>query len=167
MCAECHSTGVRKNYDAVKDRFATTWAEIIVGCEACQGSNHVAWARDKQNYADGFQAAWTDKPDAEKLLTEIAANTHAPAVARASALTELASRLSPSNLDLARTGLSDPDPMVRIGALDMLENVSRPDAPATGYSSTLGESRLASECVVGPGGIEPPTSRLWTACRDP
>ncbi len=25
MCAECHSTGVRKNYDAAKDRFATTW----------------------------------------------------------------------------------------------------------------------------------------------
>ena len=25
MCAECHSTGVRKNYDAAKDRFATTF----------------------------------------------------------------------------------------------------------------------------------------------
>ncbi len=48
MCAECHSTGVRKNYDAANDRFATTWAEISVGCEAChgQGSRHVAWARD-------------------------------------------------------------------------------------------------------------------------
>ena len=50
MCAECHSTGVRKNYDAASDRFATTWAEISVGCEAChgQGSRHVAWARDQQ-----------------------------------------------------------------------------------------------------------------------
>ena len=48
MCAECHSTGVRKNYDAANDRFATTLAEISVGCEAChgQGSRHVAWARD-------------------------------------------------------------------------------------------------------------------------
>ena len=46
MCAECHSTGVRKNYDAAKDSFATTWAEISVGCETChgQGSAHVAWA---------------------------------------------------------------------------------------------------------------------------
>ena len=34
MCAECHSTGVRKNYDATSDRFATTWAEIDVGCES-------------------------------------------------------------------------------------------------------------------------------------
>src|SRR5262249_45783033 len=47
MCAECHSTGVRKNYDADHDRFATTWAEISVGCETChgKGSGHVAWAR--------------------------------------------------------------------------------------------------------------------------
>ena len=37
MCAECHSTGLRKNYDAKTDRFATTWAEISVGCEACHG----------------------------------------------------------------------------------------------------------------------------------
>jgi predicted CXXCH cytochrome family protein len=46
MCAECHSTGVRKNYDAAKDRFATSFSEISVGCEAChgQGSRHVDWA---------------------------------------------------------------------------------------------------------------------------
>ena len=36
-CAECHSTGVRKNYDGASDRFATSWAEISVGCEACHG----------------------------------------------------------------------------------------------------------------------------------
>lgn len=52
MCAECHSTGLRKNYDAVKDRFATTWAEISVGCESChgQGSHHAAWARDRRSW---------------------------------------------------------------------------------------------------------------------
>jgi Flp pilus assembly protein TadD len=52
MCAECHSTGVRKNYDAAKDSFATTWAEISVGCETChgQGSRHVAWVREQQSW---------------------------------------------------------------------------------------------------------------------
>src|SRR5215472_2312500 len=52
MCAECHSTGVRKNYDAANDRFATSFAEISVGCEAChgQGSRHVAWARSRQSW---------------------------------------------------------------------------------------------------------------------
>jgi Flp pilus assembly protein TadD len=53
MCSECHSTGVRKNYDAANDRFATTFAEISVGCEAChgQGSRHVGWARDKSSWS--------------------------------------------------------------------------------------------------------------------
>ncbi len=52
MCAECHSTGVRKNYDAANDRFATSFAEISVGCEAChgQGSRHAAWARARQSW---------------------------------------------------------------------------------------------------------------------
>jgi Flp pilus assembly protein TadD len=52
MCAECHSTGLRKNYDAKTDRFATTWAEISVGCETChgQGSRHVVWAREQRSW---------------------------------------------------------------------------------------------------------------------
>ena len=47
MCAECHSTGLDKGYDAVTDRYATTWSEIDVSCEACHGpaSQHVEWAR--------------------------------------------------------------------------------------------------------------------------
>jgi tetratricopeptide (TPR) repeat protein len=57
------------------------------------------------------------------LLAAVAADRSAPAIARATALTELASRVSPGNIDLARAGLTDPDPMVRIGALDVLENV--------------------------------------------
>jgi tetratricopeptide (TPR) repeat protein len=46
MCADCHSTNVRKNYDSAADRYATTWSEINVACEACHGpgSRHVAWA---------------------------------------------------------------------------------------------------------------------------
>jgi predicted CXXCH cytochrome family protein len=46
MCADCHSTGLRKNYDRATDRFQTTWAEISVGCEACHGpgSLHMKWA---------------------------------------------------------------------------------------------------------------------------
>jgi predicted CXXCH cytochrome family protein len=46
MCADCHSTDVRKRYDAAKDSFDTRFAEISVGCEACHGpgSRHVAWA---------------------------------------------------------------------------------------------------------------------------
>ena len=46
MCADCHSTNVRKAYNAERDRFQTTWSEIDVGCEACHGpgARHVEWA---------------------------------------------------------------------------------------------------------------------------
>ena len=46
MCADCHSTNLRKGYDGANDRFRTTWSEMSVGCEACHGpgSPHVQWA---------------------------------------------------------------------------------------------------------------------------
>ncbi len=46
MCAECHSTNLKKNYDLDSNAYATTWSEINVGCEACHGpgSWHVEWA---------------------------------------------------------------------------------------------------------------------------
>ncbi|HIA48663.1 MAG TPA: hypothetical protein EYN96_12030, partial [Candidatus Hydrogenedentes bacterium] len=46
MCAECHSTDLKKEYDFASDTFATTWSEIDVSCEACHGSGaqHVEWA---------------------------------------------------------------------------------------------------------------------------
>jgi tetratricopeptide (TPR) repeat protein len=46
MCAECHSTNLKKNYDLQNDAYQTTWSEIDVSCEACHGpaSRHVAWA---------------------------------------------------------------------------------------------------------------------------
>jgi predicted CXXCH cytochrome family protein len=52
MCSECHSTGVRKNYDAARDLFATSFAEISVGCEACHGtgSGHVGWAQKRTRW---------------------------------------------------------------------------------------------------------------------
>lgn len=45
MCAECHSTNVRKGYSAASNSYATTWSEIDVSCEACHGpgSRHAAW----------------------------------------------------------------------------------------------------------------------------
>ncbi|MDB6073127.1 MAG: hypothetical protein JWO89_767, partial [Verrucomicrobiaceae bacterium] len=37
MCASCHNTRVRKNYDAKADNFHTTMAQMTVSCEACHG----------------------------------------------------------------------------------------------------------------------------------
>ncbi len=46
QCAACHSTNLRKNYDAAANHYATTWSEIDVACEACHGpgARHLAWA---------------------------------------------------------------------------------------------------------------------------
>ena len=47
MCAECHSTNLKKNFNQEQNIFETTWAEIDVACEACHGpgKEHVAWAQ--------------------------------------------------------------------------------------------------------------------------
>jgi tetratricopeptide (TPR) repeat protein len=46
MCADCHSTNVRKSWSDDAQRYATTFAEVSVSCEACHGpgSRHVSWA---------------------------------------------------------------------------------------------------------------------------
>jgi predicted CXXCH cytochrome family protein len=52
VCADCHSTNLRRNYDAKADRYATTWSDLSVACEACHGpgSNHVAWAERRPGW---------------------------------------------------------------------------------------------------------------------
>ena len=46
MCAECHSTGLIKNYEMATNEYQTSWFEIDVGCESCHGpgSGHAAWS---------------------------------------------------------------------------------------------------------------------------
>ena len=43
MCADCHSTNLKKNYNAEKDTYNTTYSAINVSCEAChgEGESHV------------------------------------------------------------------------------------------------------------------------------
>ena len=50
MCAECHSTNLKKNYFVEKDSFHTTYSSINVSCESCHGpgAKHVKWADTDQ-----------------------------------------------------------------------------------------------------------------------
>ena len=61
QCAECHSTNLRKGYDAASNTYKTTFNEINVACEACHGpgSRHTEWAK---------QAGSTYSPDGDKGL---------------------------------------------------------------------------------------------------
>jgi len=47
MCADCHSTDLKKNYDPQTQTYRTTWDVINVSCQSCHGpgSAHVVWAR--------------------------------------------------------------------------------------------------------------------------
>jgi predicted CXXCH cytochrome family protein len=104
-------------------------------CNDCHSDKDPQWAaaavenwfgpdrKGFQTYGAAFHASRTDQAEATALLAIVAGDSNAPAVARATALAELAPRISPANIGVARRALSDPDPMVRIGALDMLENV--------------------------------------------
>ncbi len=49
MCAECHSTNLKKNYDPEAERYRTSWSQVNVSCESCHGpgSGHLAWAQGK------------------------------------------------------------------------------------------------------------------------
>jgi Flp pilus assembly protein TadD len=116
-------------------------------CNACHADKSPEWAASAierwhgpnrkgfQTFAAALHAAWTGKADAARLLAQVAADRGTPAIARASALAELGARLTPSTITLIRTSLSDPDPMVRIGALDALEGV--PEAQRWPLASAL------------------------------
>ncbi|MBI4662050.1 MAG: ammonia-forming cytochrome c nitrite reductase subunit c552 [Verrucomicrobia bacterium] len=55
MCASCHNTRLRKNYDSARDHYSTAMAEQGVGCETCHGpmADHVAWQRPRPQPAVG------------------------------------------------------------------------------------------------------------------
>jgi len=102
-------------------------------CTACHADKSPQWAADAikswggpgnpgfQHYAQAFHEAWSERADGGKLLTAAASDHESPAFARAGALSALSSYLSAENVGVAKANLDDPDPMVRIGALDMLE----------------------------------------------
>jgi tetratricopeptide (TPR) repeat protein len=48
MCAACHNTRLRKNYEPQTNSYHTTMAEQSVGCEACHGpmKAHVEWQKN-------------------------------------------------------------------------------------------------------------------------
>ena len=55
MCADCHTTNLKKGYDKDQQSYNTTWSAIDVGCEACHGpgEKHIA-AIKNINYQVGI-----------------------------------------------------------------------------------------------------------------
>jgi len=66
MCADCHSTAVRKSWSAQTGTYATRFAEVSVSCEACHGpgAQHVAWASgssDRRPASHGLSIALDER----------------------------------------------------------------------------------------------------------
>ena len=104
-------------------------------CNDCHGDKPPQWAAaaveqwfgpDRKGFqtygAASMLRARIRRMPPHSLLSSLRMPMRRPLRARAR-LTSLASRVSPANIGVARTALADADPMVRIGALDMLENV--------------------------------------------
>lgn len=56
MCADCHSTNVKKNYDTNAKTYNTTYDVINVSCESCHGpaSKHLQWTKTDKKSENGF-----------------------------------------------------------------------------------------------------------------
>lgn len=54
MCADCHSTHLKKNYNIEDKTYNTQWDQINVSCEACHGpaSEHIARAKAAAEKSD-------------------------------------------------------------------------------------------------------------------
>ncbi len=82
MCAECHSTNLRKNFDPASKSFSTTWSDIDVNCEACHGpgSRHIEWARLPEmarSYDDNMDLVVKTSGISSRQLVEQCAPCHA------------------------------------------------------------------------------------------
>jgi predicted CXXCH cytochrome family protein len=49
MCADCHTTDFKTNFNVKSDIFNSSWKIANVSCESCHGpaSNHIEWTQDK------------------------------------------------------------------------------------------------------------------------
>ncbi len=81
MCASCHNTRLRKNYEIETDSYRTTMAEMTVSCESCHGpkKEHVIW---QTQYAGTGKKEVLIKPTRDQTI-----ETCAPCHARRSELT--------------------------------------------------------------------------------
>ncbi|WP_404812594.1 multiheme c-type cytochrome [Capnocytophaga canimorsus] len=59
MCASCHSTHLKKNYNPTDDTYQTTYTHLTVSCESCHGNTqkHLQAVKDK-NYVKGSDSLW-------------------------------------------------------------------------------------------------------------
>lgn len=140
-CVDCHMPG--KLYMGVDFRrdhsFRVPRPDLSAklgtpdACTGCHQDKSADWAADSvrqwlgrnagglQNFAVPLYAARTATVDAEAALVALLDDDNQPAIARGTAAAELAQWMSQETLSTLYVTLRDPDPLVRLGALEALE----------------------------------------------
>ena len=104
-------------------------------CNACHADKTAQWAADKvkgwfghqakgyQIYAEALHAARAGTPDASARLTALVQDNSQPAIARATAISEVAANLTPELLPVLTQALQDADPLLRSAALEAMQQL--------------------------------------------
>ena len=79
MCADCHSTNLRKKFDDSSQTFSTAYSEINVACESCHGPGrkHVEMARANEGWDGLTHFGLTDVNSSNVAQIESCAKCHA------------------------------------------------------------------------------------------
>ena len=140
-CVSCHMpTRTYMRIDVRRDhslRVPRPDLSVALGtpnaCGACHAARGDAWAADtvarwrgdgpppRAHFGSALDAARRDLPGASAALAELASDVSQPAIARATALHELATHPAREVLPSIQAGLGDADPLVRMAALEALE----------------------------------------------
>jgi tetratricopeptide (TPR) repeat protein len=101
-------------------------------CNACHAGKSVRWAEelmikwygrkdaDTLHYARVLHAGRTGTPDAPDLLVQLAGDSNAPVIVRATALSMLQRYPGAGSADAVRRALIDGEPLLRLGAVQAL-----------------------------------------------
>lgn len=142
-CVDCHMPA--RTYMSVDTRrdhsFRIPRPDLSVklgtpnACTVCHADKSAQWAADTarkwyghdpkgyQDYAEALHAARTGGADAKDRLLTLLQDKTQPAIARATAISELGAWLSPDLLPVLTDALQDSEPLLRSAALQILEQV--------------------------------------------
>jgi Tfp pilus assembly protein PilF len=121
-------------------------------CATCHAERGAIWAASQvtawrsgdtsaigfERFAAAFAAADSGSADAQRLLSQVVRDTTQPPIARATALSELAAS-DDETIHVLSSGLDDPTPLVRFGALEGLV-FAEPSRRAALATSLLSDS---------------------------
>ena len=79
MCADCHSTNLRKEFDHASQTFSTSYSEMNVACESCHGPGreHVEFAQKEKGWGNLINFGLADVNSSNIAQIESCAKCHA------------------------------------------------------------------------------------------